>query len=345
MLMTNGFGPLLHLTYENGQIDTLYSTIINSYTLQIAQDKKGNIWAANGSGLIKIEVAKDTMMLYSIENGLEHDMVVDLIIDDEDEVWVYTPNGVAKFDQATEQFINYRVLEDFSPSNRQSKSLVKTKSGIIRVLTTRGILSFDPKKIKKSQITPTLIISDIKASGKSILPNQPKALKKSKNEFSLSHFQNDLSIDFIGINFDDAPKQQYQYQLEGINENWVDAGTERTARFPNLPAGNYTFKVKAANADGVWSNPKNADGVWSNPKSLKITINPPWWQTWWAYLVYALLLIGLLTYWYRSLQQKIKNKEAQLEKERAFNTELTELNAANQRFVPNDFLQILGKKS
>lgn len=149
------------------------------------------------------------------------------------------------------------------------------------------------------------------------------------------HNQNDLFFEYIGIGFNHATQNEYEYQLEGIDKNWVSAGKERIARYPNLSPSNYTFKVKAANSDGIWST----------PKTLAFSILAPWWQTGWAKLIYAVLIIGLLIYWWRSMRQKIKQKETQLEKEKTFNKKLSAINIANQRFVPNNFLQILGKNS
>jgi len=96
---------------------------------------------------------------------------------------------------------------------------------------------------------------------------------------TLPYHQNDLTLEYVGIHFDNSDKITYQYKMEGVHEDWVKVGTERTARFNNLPAGKYTFLVKAANADGVWNE---------TPALLNIKVLAPWWWTWWAKLVYIL---------------------------------------------------------
>ena len=112
-------------------------------------------------------------------------------------------------------------------------------------------------------------------------PLRAQAVVSEKIE--LEHHEKMLTFEFVGLHFVDPARNTYAYQLEGFNDDWVAAGTENTATFTNLDPGEYTFRVKAANSDGVWSE-SNA--------SLRITIRPPWWQTNWAYGMYALFLVA-----------------------------------------------------
>jgi len=196
----------------------------------------------------------------------------------------------------------------------------------------REIYFFHPDKVKIDTVPPKMLIESISYLDDDSVKTNRTALSSA---FGFNDDQNDVTLSYNAVQYNQPEGVNFSYQLENHQSDWQEVGQERIARFSNLPPGDYTFKVKAVNAEGFWSA----------PETVQFTIYPPWWQTWWAYLVYSLLIIGLLAYWYRSLQQKIKNREAQLEKERAFSQKLERINTANQRFVPNDFLQILGKES
>ena len=203
----------------------------------------------------------------------------------------------------------------------------------------KEVFYFDPNKIKIDSTAPRVFIESLSF----VNEDTTNTLRTNlSSEMGFSYRQNDVSLSYNAVQYNQPAGIIFSYQLENHQSDWQEVGKEKTARFSNLAPGNYTFNVKAANSEGFWSA----------PQSLQFTIHPPWWQTWWAYLVYAFSFIGLLAYWYRSLQQKIKDKEAQLAKEQTFNQELQtlnlelkDINTANQRFVPNDFLQILGKDS
>ncbi len=119
---------------------------------------------------------------------------------------------------------------------------------------------------------------------------------------TLPYEQNDLTLEYIGIHFDNPEKITYQYKMEGVHEDWQLVGTERTARFNNLAAGEYTFFVKAANADGVWNE---------TPATLSVIILSPWWWTTWMKLIYLLTIgTGLFVFYRFQLEKKLATAEA-----------------------------------
>ena len=111
-----------------------------------------------------------------------------------------------------------------------------------------------------------------------------KGLVESTNplgEFIVNHEENSLSFDFLAFNFRDAEHNQYAYKMEGYDEDWTYSGSRRFASYTNLREGTYTFRVKAANNDGIW----NEEGA-----KMVIRVLPPPWRTWWAYLIYIISL-------------------------------------------------------
>ncbi len=146
-----------------------------------------------------------------------------------------------------------------------------------------------------------------------------------EKEITLPYDQNFVSFDFVAIDFHSPEKLQYAYQLENFEQSWTKSGSRRYVSYTNLPPGEYTFRVKAASSDGVWNESRVA---------LRLIIRPPWWQTWWAYIGYGLVALGLL-YAFRQYtlnRERLKNdlKVKQLEADK-----LQELDGLRSRFFAN----------
>ena len=181
---------------------------------------------------------------------------------------------------------------------------------------------------------PQVVISDIKLFNKSINADQNSLLSSSASEtpkLQLNYDENEVTIDFVALHFANSKKNQYSYKLEGFETEWVAPSTKRSATYTNLAPGEYTFKVKAANADGVW----NEEGA-----SIIIKVLPPWYQTWWAYLIFAIIL-GLSVFGVDRLQRYRLNI---IEKERAVLREAElRAEAENKRRADTEELSKIGR--
>ncbi len=150
-----------------------------------------------------------------------------------------------------------------------------------------------------------------------------------------SYRDNYLTFHYSATDWTAAHAIRYSYMLEGFDEVWTPATEETKAVYRNIPAGNYSFMVKAIGQGGIWSD----------PYTYAFSIRPPWWMTWWAYALYALLIAGSIGGYVARLRRKVRLKQEQLEREQYLNRELRELNIATTRFVPKDFVKILNKES
>ena len=152
-----------------------------------------------------------------------------------------------------------------------------------------GLIYFNPGELKDNDYIPPVYITDLKLFNKSVQPNDADSILKSRieltKEITLSYNQNVISFEFAALNYFHPEKNQYAYKLESFNKDWIytDA-SKRFANYTNLDAGEYTFKVKASNNDGVWS-PVIA--------SIKLIITPPFWQTWWFRTLWCWLQLQL----------------------------------------------------
>ena len=319
-----------HFKINGNRLDTISVVTTRNIPSGITIDRNNpeEFWIATKKGIEKRNALEDSTSIVSSNQNYTFSSHNSVKMDNIGNVWLFTKGGVLKYNTQEDTLLAVRKLEEIDGYLNAFKS----EEGNFSIIGSKGYYEFHPDSIQIDHIPPKVDISTIYIS-----TAEGKQVSKTpiNSAFDLSYIQNDLTINYIGINFNDSKRISYEYKLENFQSVWQKVSTHRTARFSNLPSGNYTFKVKAANADGIWSE----------PKSLKITIHPPWWQTWWAYLVYSLLIIGLFYYWYRSLQQKLEKEQVHNKELQLLNHELKDINIANQRFVPNDFLQILGKKS
>ena len=107
------------------------------------------------------------------------------------------------------------------------------------------------------------------------------------DEVTLTHDQNFITFEFAALDYNSPEKNRYAYKMEGFNRDWIHSGNQRFATFTNLDPGEYVFRVKAANSSGIW----NEEGI-----AMRVILLPPWWQTWWAYLIYSAALLPILLF-------------------------------------------------
>ncbi|MEJ2105663.1 MAG: ATP-binding protein, partial [Ignavibacteriaceae bacterium] len=184
---------------------------------------------------------------------------------------------------------------------------------------------FHPDSIKDDPVPPKVVIENISLFNR---PGEKLTFEKyiaELDEIKLSYNQNDLRFDYVGLHFSEPARNTYKYMLQGFDEDWVDAGTQRNATYTNLDPGEYIFKVTAANRDGVW-NEKGA--------SIKLIISPPFWATTWAYLFYTLLIIGIIYFTWKLQLKRIKIKH-DYEMSRFEAEKMHEVDEMKSRFFAN----------
>ena len=152
------------------------------------------------------------------------------------------------------------------------------------LILTNGIASFKFSDLDSNPYHPAVHIEKISYSNPGSASERVfKQRAFGIDRIELSYDQNRLTFDYIALHYADPARNIYAYRLNGYDNHWIQAGTQRSATYTNLSPGTYTFHVKAANSDGVWNN---------RGASFTIIINPPWWQTWWAWALWIVLFIS-----------------------------------------------------
>lgn len=270
-------------------------TILGNTIYTIAEYPKNTIWLGAESGLTKIvlpanskNIANAFIKTYSEQNGLPDKSISGILCDDANNLWISTIKGLIKFDIQKEIFQNYLPNLYFSYS-----CCFKLNNHQLFFGTSDGFITFDPAKIFTDIEQPTVSFADIKLFNKSVRIDErlngdivlKQAISNTK-KIELNYRNNVFTVDFAALHFANPEKNSFAYKMEGFDKDWIQASaSNRSATYTNLDAGNYTFKLKAANYLGVWN---------SVPTELQITILPPPWKTGWAFFLYVISIAIIL---------------------------------------------------
>lgn len=305
--------------------------------ISLYEDSHNRLWVGSYvSGVFLVNKDSGFLKHLTERDGLSSNDVKGISEDKKGNIWFSTSHGLSKLNTENYQIINYTTLNGLPVV--QTQGIDKSADGLFYISIKNGVIPFDPDNIVENKVSPQVIIESVKyhaaASNKdSILFTE--ALQQTE----LKYNENKISFQYVALHFSNALLNQYAYQLEGYDADWIQAGTDRTATYSNLSPGTYTFKVKAANSDGVW----NEAGA-----RFTFTILPPWWKTWWAYCLYALLLGGSIWIFisYRSkalrkenqvLEDKVNHRTSQLQKS------LQDLQAAQSQLIQSEKMASLGE--
>ncbi|MCZ4245527.1 hybrid sensor histidine kinase/response regulator transcription factor [Pedobacter punctiformis] len=255
----------------------------------ITEDKKGVIWLGTlRNGIYKLDASNRKIGVLSQKDGLPSDNIVGILEDDNRNFWISTDNGLCKYNPDQKSFKTYNIKDGLPGNEFNYKSLLKDSNGEFFFGGLSGFISFIPAEIKENKVAPNAIFTQLKLFNKPVKLNADDGLLKTNisklNTITFKSDQNVFSIDFTVLNFIKSDKNAYAYKLIGFEKNWNYVSTP-TASYTNLSPGNYKLLVKGSNNDGLWTE---------NSTELTIKVLPPFYQTWWAYLLYFCILTGIL---------------------------------------------------
>ncbi|WP_162339645.1 hybrid sensor histidine kinase/response regulator transcription factor [Cyclobacterium salsum] len=255
----------------------------------ILEKSSGKYWTGtSSSGLICYDANNDTIAHFTTKDGLSSNTVLGILEDEKGLFWLSTGNGIVKFNPETLDFLPYGMSDGLSINSFSHTSAFKSTDGQMFFGGDGGLVSFYPEQIAGNPYPPDLVLSGLQVAGTSV--DFREELNSPDDFLTLSHQQNDLTFDYVALHYTDPSKNLYKYKMENYDPEWIVAGTQRTARYTNLDPGQYTFQVIAGSSDGVW----NETGT-----SLTFYITPPWWTRWWAYTLFAGILLVFARWFYK----------------------------------------------
>jgi signal transduction histidine kinase/ligand-binding sensor domain-containing protein len=309
----------------------------------ILENKKTeSFWAGDYMfGLLLIDNHGRIIKRYNI-NGLPGNSFMGVQADAHGILWSGTENGLSRFDPKTEQFQLYNKSNGLQDLVFNRMAFCQTSGGEMYFGGTKGVNAFYPDQIKLDTLSPKTVLTDLDIAGRPATIDKdgqmPVHISIAK-DIKLTYKQNDLTFHFTSLEFNRGSESSFAYKLSPNDKDWVQAGTIRQARYANLSPGSYTFTVKAANADGVW----NETGT-----SVNFIISPPWWKTWWAYLIYATVFVGgvfgFITYRSATLKKENKVLEGKVDlRTGQLQTSLEDLKAAQSQLIQSEKMASLGE--
>lgn len=304
----------------------------------IFEDASGTIWIATvNSGICKItDLEKQTVEVYGPAQGLNTSHVVGILEDGKHRLWLSTDKGISVFSPSTKVFKNYDVSDGLVSKSYNYNSKVKLSNGYLCFGGIGGLTYFHPDSIAYNTHVPPVVLTDFKIFNQSVPPGKifnnrlvfSNALYSTK-EILLEYSDYVISFEFSALDFTAPEKNMFAYQLQGFEDQWTYvSSSKRFATYTNLAPGEYIFKVKASNNDGLW----NEEGL-----SIRVIVLPPWWMTWWFRLLVVLFVIGGVIGFYYYRFQRIQRRNKELTEEVRLRTKDLE----EQQKVKDTFYSIL----
>ncbi len=296
----------------------------------VYEDQQGRLWVCTNGGLNLLDRASGTFSVYREKDGLPNDAVYGILEDNQGNLWLSTNNGLSRFNPGSATFKNYNSADGLQSNQFNRDAYCRTRDGYMLFGGINGFNLFKPEEIRDNAYLPPVVITDFKIFNKSVpIINSTAgnfALPQSittVQSLTLAYFHSVFSFEFSALNYTISSKNQYAYQMEGFDKNWIQAGSKREATYTNLDPGKYVFRVKAANNDGHWNN----TGV-----SIRLIITPPWWRTWWAYTLYVLAIAVIISGYIR---YKTQQQEKELAQQRTINESLRRIDRLKDEFLAN----------
>jgi len=304
-------------TFQNFKADLNDSSSLNSdYIFTIHESTEGILWLGTwGGGLNRFDIKTKKVEHFTTDDGLPSNAIYGILEDEKGNLWLSSNKGLSRFNPQTKLINNYNVKDGLQNNEFNGGSYFKSKHGEMFFGGINGFNSYYPKNIIDNAFIPPTVITSFRKFNKEIEFEKPIY---SVDKIDLSYEDYVFSFEFASLDFSAPEKNVYAYKMEGLDKNWIYANSSRRfVTYTTLPPGEYVFRVKGSNSDGVW----NETGT-----SITIIIHPPFWMTWW-FRGLILLLIALAVYLLykkrvKSLEEKRKALAERLEEKTKLSDEL-----------------------
>ena len=264
-------------------------SLVSDYINCMMEDRSGRLWIGTyDGGLSLYHPETKTFSTYTMQNGLPGNNVRGILEDEKGFLWLSTDNGLCKFNAADGAVVNYNVYDGLPGNEFNYNSFYRDGDGQLFFGGYTGLISFYPTHMRVNHIIAPIVFTDLRLFNKPVgIQDESGLLMRSMpftQSITFAAAQNIFTIEFAALNYIKSGKNRYAYKLEGFEKDWniVD---NPAATYTNLPPGHYTFLVRASNNDGEWN---------TDPAKMEIVVRPPLWKTWWAYLLYVIVMAGIL---------------------------------------------------
>ncbi len=307
----------------------------DDFVITLCEDAKGRIWIGTSTYVNVYDKKDSTFIFYSQAEGIPNNRIFEIRKDKNNDIWVATGKGLCKFDEQKNTFQTFTPEDGLQSLEFNIRAACVSADGEMLFGGMNGFNSFYPDSISGNPYIPNLVFTSFYTQKGSLkeyvnLDESPKVV--------LSHNVYSFTIEFAALEYTNPKKNSYAYKMEGISNEWVDIGNRKFVPFFALQPGEYIFKVKGSNNDGVWND---------NEISLSIVVLPPWWRSIYAYFAYLILILVSIILFIKVrerklindkniLEQKVLERTLQIEEQNKLiiskNLELNELNRTKDKF-------------
>jgi len=302
-------------TFQHYRYDPDDPTSLGHNTvLAIADDGAGGLWLGTFGGLDHFDRETETFTHYRESDGLPSSVIYGMLEDDEGCLWLSTNQGLSRFDPDAGTFRNYTVQDGLQGNEFNQSSFLRASDGEMFFGGVNGFSSFHPHRVADNPYIPPVVITRFTLFNETVKPGAGSPLSQpieDTESIALAYTHDFFSFEFAALHYADPEQNRYAYMMEGLDKDWIDAGARQYAGYTSVPPGDYTFRVRGTNSDGVW----NEQGT-----SLRITITPPFWQTWWFRLAAAVSVAAIVAGGVALRVRGIEARRRELEREVAERT-------------------------
>jgi len=280
-LLVRGSSGFRHFTHDpkdrsSLSADTIYSLLV---------DPAGTLWiGTRGGGLARLEGSTESGVVqfksYSEMDGLANETVYGILQDAAGFLWLSTNNGLSRFDPRSETFRNYDASHGLQANEFNFGSYYRSTSGELFFGGVNGFNAFLPDRLESNSHVPPVVLTALLKFNKPVAAGGPAGQIR---RIDLGFRDDVVTFEFAALDYAAPGQNRYAYKLDGFDSNWIELGNIHRVTYTNLDPKSYVFRVKAANNDAVW----NENGL-----AIDLTVEPPPWRTWWAYLLYTMLGAG-----------------------------------------------------
>ncbi len=260
------------------------SGLTNTYINSLWEDAGHRLWVGKYyGGLAVYDPATPKTVTYTEKDGLANNNVLGVLEDGKGYLWISTDNGLCRMDTSKRQFFTYTASDGLAANGFNYNSYFRDRNGKLYFGGYNGFTTFYPDSIETNNYVAPVVFTGLRLFNIPVeIHAKDGLLNKDISQMegiTLHYGQNVFTLEFALLNYTKPDKNKYRYRLGGFDKQWYEVNAF-SATYTNLPAGDYTFEVKGANNDGLWSA----------PAILHIRVLPPFWATWWAYSIYVLLI-------------------------------------------------------
>ena len=320
---TNGLNKMLpdgagFERYYHDQEDP--NSLAHNTVYVLLEDSAGMLWVGTDGGLNRLDVRSGEFSRFAEEDGLPSNSIQCILEDSSGDLWISSRRGLSRFNPEKPLLRNYTFSDGLQGNDFGRGSCTKLSSGELAFGGSNGVNIFFPEQITDNTHVPPIVLTQFTKS------NEPAPQMQAFWELTnleLSYQDSVVGFEFTALDFANPKNNRYAYILEGFDEDWIYVdGDRRFATYTNLDPGEYVFRVKGSNSDGLW----NEEGL-----SIEAVVASPWWATWWAYALYLLIAIGavygFVTWRLRSSAAQRRHLESQVtDRTQALGERVKELN-------------------